>query len=374
MSPEMRTVKDACSGVEVTQFTDYKGHSHHFYFTNPGWYDRGRKLLISSDRNNRTNLFGVDLVTGHIEQLSDLEPVPLPRELEFHRACKNPVREEVYFWHDLRLLALDLIAGGTRVLYEIDPRWCVSMTNCSADGRYVYCGTWEDLSNRFRVDLLRGYVGFAEIWEAKPLSQILEVATDGSGGRVSYEEKYWIGHVNTSPVRDNLLTFCHEGPWDRVDCRIWGLEPTTGKAWKIRPTSEGERVGHEYWYADGVRIGYHGGRVDGRPILGRIRYDDTDRFEADFPGQTGHIFSHDENVIVGDGDGVIRTWKWENGRYVGPRVLCRHDSSMHIQQAHPHPRISPDGKNVVFTSDREGYCNVYMAPLAEFESLPPVEE
>ncbi len=145
MSPEMRIVKDACSGVEVTQFTDYKGHSHHFYFTNPGWYDRGRKLLISSDRNNRTNLFGLDLVTGHIEQLTDLEPVPLPRELEFHRACKNPVREEVYFWHDLRLLALDLIAGETRVLHEIDPRWCVSMTNCSADGRYVYCGTWEDL-------------------------------------------------------------------------------------------------------------------------------------------------------------------------------------------------------------------------------------
>ena len=374
MSLEMRIVKDACSGVEVTQFTDYKGHSHHFYFTNPGWYDGGRKLLISSDRNNRTNLFGVDLVTGHIEQLTDLEPVPLPRELEFLRACKNPVREEVYFWHDLRLLALDLIAGATRVLYEIDPRWSVSMTNCSADGRYVYCGTWEDLSNRFRVDLLRGYVGFAEIWAAKPLSQILEVATDGSGGRVSYEEKYWIGHVNTSPVRDNLLTFCHEGPWDRVDCRIWGLETTTGKTWKIRPTSEGERVGHEYWYADGVRIGYHGGRVGGRPILGRIRYDDTDRFETDFPGQTGHIFSHDEKVIVGDGDGVIRTWKWENERYAGPRVLCRHDSSMHIQQAHPHPRISPDRKNVVFTSDREGYCNVYMAPLAEFESLPPVEE
>ncbi len=175
-------------------------------------------------------------------------------------------------------------------------------------------------------------------------------------------------------MRDNLLTFCHEGPWDRVDCRIWGLEPTTGKTWKIRPTSEGERVGHEYWYADGIRIGYHGGRVGERPILGRTRYDDTDRFEADFPGQTGHIFSHDENVIVGDGDGVIRTWKWENTRYVGPRVLCRHDSSMHIQQAHPHPRISPDGKNVVFTSDLEGYCNVYMAPLAEFESLPPVEE
>ena len=32
------------------------------------------------------------------------EPVPLPREVEFFRACENAVREEAYFWHDLSLL------------------------------------------------------------------------------------------------------------------------------------------------------------------------------------------------------------------------------------------------------------------------------
>ncbi|MBM3889895.1 MAG: oligogalacturonide lyase, partial [Verrucomicrobia bacterium] len=56
---EWSTYKDAQSGVEVVQLTNYKGHSHHFYFTNPGWYDGGRKLLFSSDRDNRTNLHGI---------------------------------------------------------------------------------------------------------------------------------------------------------------------------------------------------------------------------------------------------------------------------------------------------------------------------
>ncbi len=59
MTSERKTYIDPCSGVEVTQLTDYKGHSHHFYFTNSGWYENGRKLLFGSDRNNRTNLFGV---------------------------------------------------------------------------------------------------------------------------------------------------------------------------------------------------------------------------------------------------------------------------------------------------------------------------
>jgi len=47
---------------------------------------------------------------------------------------------------------------------------------------------------------------------------------------------------------------------------------------------------------------------------------------------------------------------------------------MRIQQTHPHPRISPDGKYVIFTSDRSGYGNVYSVPLVEFESLPEVKE
>ena len=373
MKTEKRAYIDTVSGIEVTQLTDYKGHSHHFYFTNPGWYAEGRKLLFSSDRENRTNLFGIDLESGEIEQLTDLEPVPLPRELEFLRASKNPVRDEVYFWHDTKLTAVDLAGGETRTLIELDREWCVSMTNCSADGRHLFFGTWEDLSDQIQTDLLRGYIGFRETWEAKPRSQIVKVSVDSGVAQVVFDEEYWIGHVNTSPTQADILTFCHEGPWDEVDNRIWGLDVKTGKVWKIRPTAPDEIVGHEYWFSDGVHIGYHGHTSQGKPMLGRIRYDNTMPNECDFHGQTGHIFSLDDQLIVGDGSGVIRVWQKEDDGYSQPRVLCRHDSAMRIQQTHPHPRISPDGSYVVFTSDRRGYGNVYLAPLVEFESLPPAE-
>lgn len=47
MKSEMKSYIDLASGVEVTQLTDYKGHSHHFYLTNLGWYADGRKLLLA---------------------------------------------------------------------------------------------------------------------------------------------------------------------------------------------------------------------------------------------------------------------------------------------------------------------------------------
>ncbi len=372
---EKEIFTDHQSGATVHQLTNHRAHNHHFYFTNTGWYARGSKLLISSDRGNATNLYSIELSSGELTQLTDLAPLPLPREVEFLRACVNPTRDETYFWYDLDLIALDLTTLKSRVIFRMEEGWDVSMINCSADGAHVYASISEDLSDRIRVDYLRGYVGFAETWEAKPLSRIVKAATDGSGGDTVFEEQYWIGHVNTSPTRPNILTFCHEGPWHKVDNRIWGYDDETGNVWKIRePKQEGENVGHEYWFENGDRIGYHGHLPDGSKHLGSCRYDDTDNIENSFPGLTGHIHSNDEQLIVGDGGKVVRLWKWNGEAYQTPRVLCRHDSSAKIQQLHVHPRFSADNRQVVFTSDVSGYGNVYLVDVPDFDTLPEIDE
>ena len=180
-------------------------------------------------------------------------------------------RRGLTFWYGYDLVALNLDSLEQRVIHRMQSGWDVSMINCSADGKHVYCSISEDMSVRFRVDLLRGYVGFRETWAAMPLSQIVQVAVDGSGSKVVWEENYWVGHVNTSPKHPHLLTFCHEGPWREVDNRIWGLNVDTGDVWKIRPSeAEGEIVGHEYWHADGEFIGYHGFDVDRQGFFGHI--------------------------------------------------------------------------------------------------------
>jgi oligogalacturonide lyase len=361
---------DPKSGARVRRLTDHKGHSYHLYFTNPGWWDGGRRLLFGSDRNNRANLFSIELDTGRITQLTDLEG-----DTRLQVACVNPVRPEAYFWHERAIAALDLESLRLRRLWPLPEGFRSSMLNCTADGRFVCACIVEDLSGRLSVPLRYAYADFRPTWEAHPWSRIMRVAADGGGADVVWEEKAWIGHVNTSPKQAHLLTFCHEGPWDCVDHRIWGFDLRTGKAWQVRPREQGETVGHEYWHADGVHIGYHGQWPDGRRFFGVTRWDNAGRTEVDFPHETGHIHSNDFSLVVGDGykHPHMRIWRWNGESFDGPRVLCGHYSSSHVQEVHVHPRFSPDGSYVVYTSDATGYGNVYQVWVPPFDSLPPLE-
>ena len=103
---ELTTYRDPMTGATVRQLTRYLGHSSHFYFTYPCWYDTGRKIIIASDRENRTNLFGVDWVSGDITQLTDFNPAQ--GSINVFSVSKNPAREEAYFFQGKALMALDL--------------------------------------------------------------------------------------------------------------------------------------------------------------------------------------------------------------------------------------------------------------------------
>jgi oligogalacturonide lyase len=370
---EWHVYTDVQTNIAVRQLTNYKGHSHHLYFTNPGWYDDGRKLLFGSDRQNHTNLFGIDLDSGEITQLTDLHPLPPGTETSLLFSSKNPRREEVYFWHGRRLVALDLLSLAERVLYEAPAGFLTNMTSVTSDGRFLCTGIYEDLSGRFKLDLLHGYVGFREYFEARPLSRILRIDTETGRDEVVFEEHYWIGHVNTSPALPHLLTYCHEGPWHAVDHRIWGLDLSTGYSWQIRPGTPGERVGHEYWFADGERLGYHGFTAQGQPFFGSIRYDNNDCVEAPFPHGSTHFHSRDLNLIVGDGSPsqpYLLLWRFREGVFDEPRVALNHRGSFHVQITHVHPCFSPDGRRILFVSDATGYGNLHLIDIPDDDLLP----
>jgi len=64
-------------------------------------------------------------------------------------------------------------------------------------------------------------------------------------------------------------------------------------------------------------------------------------------------------------------------------VLIHHPSSLVVRplyrstfnnrHAHCHPRFTPDGKAVLYTSDLTLYSNMYLVEVGDFDELPDLE-
>lgn len=371
---EIQEQIDPVTGARVTRLTNYRAHSYPLYFTHNGFYDGGRRLVIGSDRGPAPAFYSVELATGQLTQLSDSALGTVDG------GCLNPTRPEVFLWRARQLVTLDLATLEERVLCQAPEGLLPGSCSCTADGQWV-CAALCSPTKR----AAQAYSGFREAFLSRPRCQIIRVPAAGGEPELLHEEQYWLGHVNTSPVHPHLLTFCHEGPWLEVDQRIWGMDLRSGRVWAIRQQPwprpvdphAGTGVGHEYWMADGATLGYHG-VANGRLIWGAIRYDNTASSEFPVTHDSRHFYSADRSLVVGDGRSdfpYLLLWRPTAAGMGEPRVLCWHRSSAHVHKTHVHPRFTPDGRAVLFTSDESGYGNVHLAHLpADLDTLPALSE
>lgn len=354
---------DPATGLTVTQWTDHS--SNHLYFTNPGWFDGARMLVFTSDRSGKSELAVIDLTSGEqrlVTSCADGESV------HPYQTAVDPVNERAFTWIANRLEMVDLGTGERQVLFQMAEGWRGIIPNVTADGRQVAFGMVQ----------VSGQPEFKELFQAKPKSQILLHDIEARQTRVIHERQLWLGHVNTSPVDPHLITFCHEGPWTKVEHRVWGCDLVGRRVWKAGPEMIPPAcIGHEYWLADGRRIAYHGHDRTPKPVLGIFDVITGEGVAFEQPVTTKHSHSLDGKLIVGDGSGAhpwILAWKLEPDGLRGPWKLCRHDGSWSEQRRHVHPRIAPDGRSVLFTSDRKGYPALYQVELPkDVEDLPRLQ-
>jgi len=371
------TYTDRYSGRQVRQLTNFLGHSYGLYFTDERWYNNNRSMIFTADRDNASNFFSCDLDTGIVTQLTDSQSTA------HLRGTLCPANNCFYYWPGDKVMELNLATLEERVIYTVPPTM-INRTSGSitADGKYVILLIQEKVEAK---GVSFSYSQFEALFHARPFSQIMRIEIATGKAEVIHEDRCYMGHLNTSPRRPELLTFCHEGPWSWVDQRMWGLDILTGKCWKLRPQNdENLAIGHEYWFADGEHVGYHGRPREGhgRHLYGFCRWDDTEHVEVEFPFFSAHFHSLDRSLIVGDGNPsfaaegkpFIQLFKWNGEKYVGPKILAFHRSSFCDQHAHPHPAISPDGKYVFYNSDLTGYSNVYMVEIGDFDSLPDADQ
>jgi oligogalacturonide lyase len=373
LPPESTTAPDPCSGLPVTRLTRAVGHSHALYFTSDGWTRDGAHLIIASERCRGYDLYACRLADHALLRLTDLGPAPESAPHVHNYAALSPVADRLAYWHGASLRVLDLGSGADSEIHHAGAAEVHGLSWTADGARILTCvsgasgagaGTSTEERNRWLA--------------APPRSRVLAIDAAGGGSRVLHEEDWLITHVNASPTDPDLCVFCHEGPWLEIRQRIWGLRVSGGAPWPVVPRDPDWGVGHEYWLADGRTVGFHARQREGdwRHAAGFADVVGGAVWMAELALPTHHAVARDRDLLILDGTRATGGWLLavprEGDRWGGPRVLCAHDASRHHHRAHVHPRLSRDGRQVVFTSDRRGTSDACLVPVpADVRTLPP---
>ncbi len=375
--PEWKTYTDSQTGRRVVQLTDSPAEDYHLYFYNPTITRDGKYLIFISERTGISNLFRLDLGTGEIVQLTDSEPT----RADYYPFTYKPIygvgaclpalgAREAFYFSGNDLWAVDFETLRTRrLLHVVDDRR-PSVLHANASGTTLVFATWDEKLFADRSQRAYAGAGFANApFFQETASTIMRVdVASGRCDEILRRERFWINHVLIHPTNPELVEYCHE--YSDLPDRMWLLNTSSGHDMPIPGQAANEWIEHEFWNRDGTRIYFHGGAANDDPAGFCGWYDlaagKQERFYHRTPGRAyGHYNLHPEGqTMVTDGEAypgcISRVQLRDNVQIFEP--LCRHDSYKYDddQRCHPHPSFSPDGSQVIFTSNRTGTSNVYL--------------
>ncbi|WP_121664853.1 oligogalacturonate lyase family protein [Metabacillus litoralis] len=377
-SSEIKEFFDEKTGNIVKQLTSDGSNNFHFYFTDNSFCKGDQEIYFLSDRSSEWpevyNLFKMNLSNGKMQQLTDELKGITP---SFH--TKTPDGDIVVYVTGNSLKKIEISTLKTTVLYEEKLGIQLGHPHISADKRYV------GMARNEVVPIERGanYKGFKETMYGIKKGWITLISMDGKEVFDVFEDTHWLGHFQFSPINSSLAIFCHEGPWNLVHQRIWLLDLRSRSPKPLYRQGEDDCIGHEFWTSDGKiffdnrRKGHDGtitihktqATIQNAPLSGQIPFvglaDDKGNLikQIDLPFYCNHYHSNYNNtLLIGDevDDLVLIDLSGEKATI---KTLFSHNTSWNTQKTHCHPTFSWNNELILFTSDREGACNLYLIEL-----------
>lgn len=202
----------------------------------------------------------------------------------------------------------------------------------------------------------------------------------------------WINHLLFSPSDPNLLMYCHEGPWQKVD-RIWTIHTDgTGNQLMHKRTMFMEIAGHEFWGSEGDTVYYDLQTPKGEDFwLASVDLKTGEQIWRHMNRNEWSIHfnvSKDKTMFTGDGgnpgqvahapDGEwIYLYRPEMPRqtdgineksFIQPRVFTAEklvNMSKHNYALEPNVSFTPDEKMVIFRSNMFGPTYVFGVEIAK---------
>lgn len=139
------------------------------------------------------------------------------------------------------------------MVYQVDDQWVaygtwVANSDCSQMvGIEIKKSDWQPLTD---------WGKFRAFYFTEPECRLINIDLRSGEQRVVLQEKRWLGHPIYRPFDDGTIAFCHEGPRDAIDARMWLINADGSHMRKVRQHRWGESFTHEFWVPDGSALYY----------------------------------------------------------------------------------------------------------------------
>jgi len=353
---EKKTWIDDSTGYEITQWTSNE-ENWHLYFNVESFIDENN-AIIYSNRTGTVNLFKMNLTDGTISQLTN------------HTGDVSGAA-----WHYPKLKQIWYeIGNAIRVLnYEtLENKLVLSDSTADLKSFTITC------DGKYLVYSVNKNPGFSANNSTGPFAIMRMDLLSGEIKQISPDYGFSISHLQASPTDSSMLIYSWQHQYREGGPGIVGNTPI--RSWWIKiDGSDGGPIGpqefaihrtHEFWFYDGSRIGYSAryifGLNKGRQFLGYCLPDGSDNFMFEVPVGPAHsqVFKDNEHWVADQNKGMILAmWTFDRDKVLKEEKLFRHNSSWGEQPTHPHPHFSPDGKYVLFSTDKTGTPQVYTVKI-----------
>lgn len=379
---------DPDTGARVERLTSPKVTSHLPKQTCRYTSADGTVMLYVGECGEYRQLYAMNLLTGVAVQLTSGKGL-----CEYECVWLDVDDAHALFAQSGAIWRVNLETLLRERLYECERGWLPQCLTLSGDGRYVLVTEYEHTSVPVSLEET-DWSYFALTTIASPHCRIVMLDRKTGERHVVRDERCWLGRASLRPGDPDTVLYCHEGPYDYIDDRMWIVNVDGTDVRCVRHTPPGAVVVGETWAADGSGV-YHlysdeksrAGGADGG--LASICVTDIATLETR-RAMDCHLYAHcsgsrDDRWAAGDAsDGVLLHLLSKNGsehpddyiylvdiRHWREVRLCHHASSWGagygtIQDAHPHPAFSDDCRYLLFTSDRDGHPAIYRVDLARF--------
>ncbi|MEQ1796467.1 MAG: oligogalacturonate lyase family protein [Lacibacter sp.] len=346
------------------------GNSMVFYSSNKNKVDSVAKQEISTVISGNRQIHLLDLKTLKSEQLT------------FHRSPMNGEIVDnkagiVYYQIRDSVFCVNAKTKEVKTVFVFPADFKGTVTAINADGTLLGGAKSSDEEKELFKKYPNKSSYFNIIYEAKLPRTLFTIDIKKKELNKVHSDSAWLNHVQFSSTDPNLLMFCHEGPWHKVN-RIWTIDVKTKQITQIhKRIMDMEIAGHEWSSVDGQTIWYDLQQprsttffVEGH----NVKTGQKTKYELQRDEWSIHFNSNKDNsLFCGDGgnsgqvakakDGMwIYLFKPQGDKFVSTRLV---NMKNHKYNLEPNVHFSPDGKWIIFRANFEGIENVYAVEISE---------